>query len=747
LHSWNDPSLFLAGDRTVQKQRRANVSPYASDLEYIEDELRWIELRTRRIHAEMRTGAETEDDWSDEAEPGAEQLMELVESYRRIEERARRAVDRRLDRTRKAGIALGLDALCVQFGLSAHERTILLLASGISFTTRFARLYSALEGGSRRSFSSLAVEAIYTFLELGFSERIHARKLFEARSPLRANELVSLDVFDRFVEPHDLLRATVTVTAQALDRILGVKALNEAFEEFSSLESPRACLDQVVLDEQDKRRILSVLENHREFVQARHEWGFDEIIRYGRGIGMLFSGRPGTGKTMMAHAIAQHLGKRILNVDVPTFLEASEAGRYLPRLFRAAAAHDAVLFFDECEPIFASRRRGNLLMNLLLTELERFEGILVLATNQPEALDEALDRRLLVKVVFPEPDRDARLEIWRKHLPARAPLAADVDLETLATRYECAGGYIKNAVLMAVATAVQEHGASARLEMRHLDGAIREQLRRPSNEGSRLVNPRSRLEHVVLSEPLCEQVRELVQAARDRRTVLGRWGIGAHFSHGKGLAALFHGPPGTGKTLCAEAVAGELGRPLLRCAAAQVLSKWVGETENNLAALFSEARTHAAVLFFDEADSLLADRGGSGALRHDVMAVNVLLELVERHEGVVLLATNRREALDPALHRRLAYVLEFPLPDASARAGIWQGLLPPSVPLAEPIDFAWLGRRFELSGGEIYNAVMRAAYRAARSGESLSQSALELAAADVLGADPRKRTIGFARSA
>ena len=105
-----------------------------------------------------------------------------------------------------------------------------------------------------------------------------------------------------------------------------------------------------------------------------------------------------------------------------------------------------MLFFDECETFFASRRSGNQLMSLLLTELERYEGVAVLATNLPDELDEALFRRLLVHVRFAPPRADARAEIWRQHLPPAAPLHSAVDLEALARRYALTGGQVKNAV-------------------------------------------------------------------------------------------------------------------------------------------------------------------------------------------------------------------------------------------------------------------------------------------------------------
>jgi SpoVK/Ycf46/Vps4 family AAA+-type ATPase len=198
------------------------------------------------------------------------------------------------------------------------------------------------------------------------------------------------------------------------------------------------------------------------------------------------------------------------------------------------------------------------------------------------------------------------------------------------------------------------------------------------------------------------------------------------------VAALFYGEPGTGKTLTAEAIAGELNRPLLVASIPAVLSKWVGQTESNLARLFERAQKQEAVLFLDEADSLLMERGAGRASRHDDAAVNVLLELIERHDGVTLLATNRPERLDRALARRLAYRLQFALPGAEERAAIWRGLLPDTVPVEGALDFVALGRVFELSGALIKNAVFKAAFRVASRGGTLTQAALEQAAAEEL---------------
>lgn len=727
------------------------MNPYESDLHYLEAELQWIEARCQRIGAQRRLESASGRSPSETTPfgPPAEsprQLQTKVKRHRVDEDRLRVEIEARLSATHASTAPgdrakLGLDAFCGMYALDPFERILLLLAIAPAFSRTFDDLYGAL---TREEFSpgGPTVEAAFNFMEFGFAERILRRRVFSKLGPLYANDLMA--TMGAMNGPEDLLHATVRVSARTFSYLLGDSVLGTELLEFSRLEEPLASLDDVVIDPADKRRILSVVERHDDYLRYRKEWGLDDVIRYGRGVLMLFHGPPGTGKTMTAHGVAGRIGRKVLNVDIPTFLEHNQANTFFPALFREARLQNAVLFFDECESLFAARAAGNNLLNVLLTEIERFEGVAILATNAPEQLDPALDRRALVRVAFPEPDRTARQRIWRQHLPPKVPLAEDVDLDILASRFEMSGGYIKNAVLAAVADAVHEDGGTGtpRIHMRHLESAAQSQVRRVGQPGSPTSTPKVRLSDVFLAEAQLDQVREVVDAARNRRVVLDRWGIGSHLSYGKGVSALLCGPPGTGKTLCAEAIAGELHRPLIAASIPSVVSMWVGNTEKNIEALFKQARAQGSVLLLDEADALLASRGSGHASRHDDAAVDVLLLEIERHDGVVLLATNLPDRLDPALDRRIGWRINFGLPDARLRAGIWRRLLPDTVPMDGTVDFDALGVQHVLTGGQIQNVVLRAAFRAARREIPVSQSLLEQAASEEPGVK-RGKAVGF----
>ena len=329
----------------------------------------------------------------------------------------------------------------------------------------------------------------------------------------------------RATSPEDLLRADISLTPQALALILGDDQLSDELVEFSSIEAPLASFDRVVLPNDDLNRILAIVDGHEHWHEARASWGLDRTITYGRGSFLLFSGPPGTGKTLTAHAVAHRLGKRVLSVDIPTLVEHVDNMRLLPGLFREARLRGAVLFFDECETFFESRRRGNQLMTILLTELERFDGIAVMATNLPENLDDALFRRLLVHVRFEAP---------------AAPTAQPSGVTTCSTRRlsrptstwtpsACGTGSLagrSNATLNAFASAYTRRGAEGPVTMADLERAARDQLR-PLVHREDHVNaewsPDVRLDAVHLPDHLHHVLHEFLGMAREQRLIREEW--------------------------------------------------------------------------------------------------------------------------------------------------------------------------------------------------------------------------------
>ncbi len=231
------------------------------------------------------------------------------------------------------------------------------------------------------------------------------------------------------------------------------------------------------------------------------------------------------------------------------------------------------------------------------------------------------------------------------------------------------------------------------------------------------VAPRRTFEDVILSPATRRALETALAQVTQHDLIFKGWGLGERHSTGLGLAFNFAGPPGTGKTICAEAIAQSLGRQLLVVRYAELESMWMGETSKNVAAIFRTAREEEAVLFFDEADAIAARRStsvDSGAQRESNSVVNVLLQELDRYTGVVIFATNLAANFDPAFERRIRTHVLFELPGETERVRIWKVQLHPSrTPLAPDVDFSTLAQQYEVSGGDIQNAVLKAALAAA----------------------------------
>ena len=456
-------------------------SPFASDLVYIEAELAWIEARCVRIALERRRDVSADDreagrgGFGEGARETPGQLADRIKAARGAEDRLRSSIDDRLVVHRLAGPELALDRLARLHDLDAFERTALLLAAAPCAARRFDRLYAGLEAERHHA---LTIDAVFSFAELSFAERIARRASLGPHGRLVSNDLVEVSFAGRTPLAKDLLGTEVELRGRIFAYLLGDPSIGDELAERVRIEEPRATFDRVVMPAADKRRILAVIERHDRFLAARRAWGLDLGPGRARGVLMLFHGPSGCGKTLAAHAVASSLGKRVLKVDLSDLAAQQDPAEFIGTILREARLLDAIALLDEAESMLRSRRDyGNPSLAALLPALERFEGVIVLTTNLVEMIDDAVDRRVLVKVRFDKPGAEAREALWRVLIPPQLPISGDVDVSALATRYDMSGGHIENAVIAAAARAVHETPDGQRVEVTHamLEDAAREQ--------------------------------------------------------------------------------------------------------------------------------------------------------------------------------------------------------------------------------------------------------------------------------
>ena len=230
------------------------------------------------------------------------------------------------------------------------------------------------------------------------------------------------------------------------------------------------------------------------------------------------------------------------------------------------------------------------------------------------------------------------------------------------------------------------------------------------------VAPRRSFDDVILPPATRQSLEQALTHVTRHDLIFNRWGLGERHPTSLALAFNFAGAPGTGKTICAEAIAHALGRRLLIVRYAEVESMWMGETPKNIVAAFRLARKENAVLLFDEADAIASRRSSSldhSLVRENNTVISVLLQELERFTGVVIFATNLAANFDPAFERRIRTHVLFEMPGVNEREQIWRVQMHPRTPLASDVDFRALAQQFEASGGDIRNAVLKAAQAAA----------------------------------
>ncbi|MFD1213398.1 ATP-binding protein [Arthrobacter sp. GCM10027362] len=425
-------------------------------------------------------------------------------------------------------------------------------------------------------------------------------------------------------------------------------------------------------------------------------------------------GPAGVGKTELALRLCGSAGLALLVLDTEDLsaLPPEQARDLLLAACRESALQRGAMYLERGDALLEASGRASLKS---LARLAAEPGPpIILGGEAPWTDGRIFDQARFETVTVPMPTAAERAALWRRQLDGLTPAAADW-AEELASRFVLTPARIKDAV------AAAERGCRPETPgptLEELEAACRHQSDQHLGELAVKVDPRHGWEDLVLPEPKTAQLREICGQVRQHDRVYEAWGFGRKLGRGKGLSVLFAGPPGTGKTLAAEVLAREAGLGLFEIDLSGVVSKYIGETEKNLARIFQEARTGNAILFFDEADALFGRRTEihDAHDRYANIETGFLLQKLDEHEGIVLLASNLRTNLDEAFTRRIRYVVDFPFPDAAHRQRIWESHFPAEAPVADDVDCALLAREYAIAGGSIKNIVLNAAFLAASDG-------------------------------
>jgi AAA+ superfamily predicted ATPase len=594
---------------------------------------------------------------------------------------------------RAPGTAVG--ELMSELGLSHRAVDVLLVVAAAALLGETARLYGILANDPGRPLvDELLVQQV---LAARYARHDLAEEL-DPRAPLIRLGVVQIS--SRRARPF----AELTVDPVVLDRLRAIPpelgaatTLRTATCALAALDVARSVLDHVTA----------------ALARAPRGPGSHAPVR------LVVRGRIGAGRRTLVAALAAEAERDVAVIDAMSLPRTAEAFvAELHRALRRAHLAGHVPCLVHLDDVTFDERAGR---DVAADLLRAHPGpiAVIAAPGSPTPFPAGH-----VAVELPIIPETERREVWRRAIAEAGLRVADLDL--LAARYKIGPGVIRAAVSSVEPGDGDHDGDDATAA---IDAFVRQTRDARLGQYARRVDRLASWSSVVFPPDILDSLRELVARMRHGRTVFETWGMDRTMATSRGLTALFQGPPGTGKTLVAGVVARELGLDLYQVDLSKVMSKWIGETERNLSTIFDAAEDGQVVLLFDEADSLFAKRTEvrSSNDRYANLEVNYLLQRLDSFEGIAILTTNNGTSIDQAFKRRMSFRLSFPFPDEDTREQLWRAHLPPELPIAGPLALDQLARKYQLSGGYIRNACLRAAFLAAQDETSLHQRHLERA--------------------
>ena len=570
---------------------------------------------------------------------------------------------------------LPLASLRRRLALDRFDLELLVLAAATEIDLRYQTLFSYAQNDVTRKQPSVGL-ALQLLCD-SEDERADRRRAFMPHAPLFRERLVQF-VDDPQEREAPLLAQRLRADMRVADFLLGIDSIDPRLAPFARRVAPRADVHDLHLDASVRERIANL------------------VPQVGNGT-VVVEGPEGARRARVAESIVAQMG-------IPTALIVDPFADALPLIRRESLlGGDAVIVScGDAQPSLALFDRP---LFLVTTESWR-----------PDAFTIAL----------PLPETGARTQLWQDALGA----ADGSDAAVVAQRFALTPAQIAGAVAHARAAAALRPPGARDLTLAELQEGAQSQSSRGLRKLAQKIELRYGWDDLILPPRPMQQLRDVCRAVAWRHVVHGEWGLARRVA-GRGVAVLLTGASGVGKTMAASVVARDLGLEMYRIDLSAVVSKYIGETEKNLDRVFNEAQTSNAVLFFDEADAVFGKRSEvkDAHDRYANVETAYLLQRMESYDGITILATNLGRNIDEAFARRMFATIELPFPDAAHRLRIWRAMLDAGAPVAEDVDAGFLARQFELSGGNIRNVVVSAAYASAASGIAIAMNDLILATA------------------
>lgn len=708
---------------TGQKNTMTELAFYKENYDHLADELRRLDLLIQlRVVVFQKKLRETQEAASSQAtyishgEVGWLLSQEgaivpddpEIQKIRKQLEVIQKHINAKVSRALEQGVFLALPQLAHLFGLSSFEIQIIIICLAPELRRKYDKLYAYLQDDITRKRPS--VDLILDLLCEIEVDKWSARAVFSEHAPLmRAGILQKTD------DPHSPSGSSGLAQFLNLDPriagfLLGKNYIDSHLIDLVKLHRPLSATDDLFVDPAIKTKLIQLAQRH-----------FAGQISENKKLVLYFFGPYGVGKQELSLTLCGQLSCTMLSVDMELLLNyGSKAEALLRLIFREGLLMQAALYFHNADVLLKEDTKA--MLKTFSKVIAEYGWLVFLAGEKPWRPDTLFEQTLFYAIELSISDVTLRKAAWEKGLQDRASKAGSWAAQ-LAYQFRLTPGQIQDALEFA-GNEYAVRNEQKKIALADLYRACRHQSNQKLGELAVKIEPRYGWEDLVLPANKVIHLKEICSQVKHRYRVFDEWGFDKKLSHGKGLSALFSGPPGTGKTMAAQVIARDLQLDLYKIDLSGVVSKYIGETEKNLATIFQEAETSNAILFFDEADALFGKRTevSDAHDRYANIETSYLLQKMEEYEGVVILTTNLRENMDDAFTRRIRFVVEFPFPDEDGRLKIWQTHFPKEAPLSEEIDYEYLSRELKIAGGSIKNIVLNSAFLAAENGEVIDMN-------------------------
>lgn len=576
------------------------------------------------------------------------------------------------------------------FGLSPFETKIILLLAGMELDSDFATRVSSLHGENAHFQPTFGL-ALAAFKDAHWSA-------LSPEAPLRYWHLVKL------TDPQLLTRSPLQISERVLHYLTGIQHLDDLL---SGIVEPYPGATKLVGSHQ------KIADDILKTIIPANEKGSLPVI--------LLNGIKDTDKPAIAARVCDQLNIRLYCMSSTAIPDQPKELNTLARIWNRESALSTSALYINCNEAESSnpatlssvKAFSNKIQSLLFLDSHHWSPVL---------------SRSVITFEIDTPTENEQVELWKISLNSHFK-KVNGSIQNMVAQFNMTSESIKKTASEIVAQAASAEKEGKPVSVDQLIWlACCKSTRSGLDELTQRIIPMVTWDDLIIPENQRRTLHEIAMHVRQKSKVYNDWGFASKTSRGLGISALFTGDSGTGKTMASEVLANELQLDLYRIDLSQVVNKYIGETEKNLKKIFDAADKGGAILLFDEADALFGKRSDvkDSHDRYANIEVSYLLQRMETYRGLAILTTNLKTSLDKAFMRRLRFVVQFPFPDASQRTEIWKRVFPSETP-TENLDIVRLSK-LNVSGGNIRNIAMNAAFIAADEKKSVEMSHIHRAA-------------------